>query len=117
MSTKSFVMGSRHRRNVLAALEGKPKTASDLSEELDVRIQTASRALREHAEKSLVQCVNPQKRKGRVYELTKRGRKMIRSLPYEKKRLERKVLDILEKFNVEFTRNKEYKGGSPPGRN
>lgn len=45
-SAKSFVMGSQYRRGVLRALKDESKTASDLSDELDVRIQTTSRALR-----------------------------------------------------------------------
>lgn len=110
----TYVMGSRHRQRVLKALEGEPKTASDLSDELDVRIQTASRALRELAEKSLARCVNPEKKKGRVYELTEKGEKTVQRLPYGEERLERKVAERLNGLNAEYTRNKRLRGGTLP---
>ena len=71
-----YVIASNYRVRVVLALSSHPKTPKQISREVDIGLTHVSRTLRELAEKGLVYCVNPSDVKGRVYELTEKGRKI-----------------------------------------
>lgn len=81
MKERSYVKASSYRKGVLRALEDGPKLVSTLSEELDIALQNVSRTLRELEEKKLVKCLEPEKKKGREYALTEKGKRLAQELP------------------------------------
>lgn len=75
-----WLKSSENRRNITNALFDSPKTPSELSENLDVHINHISNYLSDLAERSLVECVTPERKKGRIYRLTEKGKKLSKRL-------------------------------------
>jgi DNA-binding MarR family transcriptional regulator len=74
----SYVVSSGYREKVLASLAPKPKVPRQLAEETDLRIVHVSRALRELADRGLVECLTPAlKARGRLYGLTPEGASLL----------------------------------------
>lgn len=71
----SYVQMSKNRREVLQVLatQSRPMTPSELAEELDVVLKSASRAVRQLADRDLVKCINPDDPSYRRYRLTEKG--------------------------------------------
>jgi len=67
------VIASKYRRGVVLALRNRPMTPTEISREMGVGTACISRSLRELAEKQIVICLTPKRKKGRVYSLTKKG--------------------------------------------
>jgi len=76
----SFVLASSYRKKVILSIEKKPKTPKEISEEKNVYLVHISRALRELTKKGLTICVTPKKVKGRLYQLTVDGEKILEYL-------------------------------------
>lgn len=74
------VVASKYRRGVILSLLSHPKTPTQISKERGISVAHVSRALRELAKKQAVICLTPNRRKGRVYRLTKNGTKIARIL-------------------------------------
>lgn len=55
-----------------------PKTPTQLLDGLNIHLSHISRALGELESKKLVKCLTPTEKVGRVYRLTKRGRKVLK---------------------------------------
>lgn len=55
-------------------------TPTEVSEELDIAFNSASRALRQLAEKELVECINPDAPRYRRYKLEEDGRKLVEEI-------------------------------------
>jgi len=72
----SFVSRGKVRRKVLSNLD-KPLTPTQLSEKIKTHRSTTSRTLLELEEKALVKCITPNENMGRLYEITKQGKKII----------------------------------------
>lgn len=86
---KSFVARAPNRKKVMDCLNseynlnessGDVYTPTDLAEELDTHIQTISRALVELVERELVNCLTPDAKKYRYYEITEKGRDVMELL-------------------------------------
>lgn len=76
----SFVVLSKYRDEVFAALEEKPQRPSDISGD-DLPMSPVSRALQELRERGLVELlVSEDVRKGRFYGLTDRGQRIADDL-------------------------------------
>jgi DNA-binding HxlR family transcriptional regulator len=73
----SFVIGSRYRMLVLESLKNKPKTPTQISEDVSCHITHISRALIELESRGLVICLTPNRAKFRVYSITENGRKIL----------------------------------------
>lgn len=77
-----FVTSSRYRVLVLQHLTDAPMTPTQISECHEVGISNFSRALRELAERDVVELLVPEERnKGRFYGLTERGEEIADVLP------------------------------------
>jgi Mn-dependent DtxR family transcriptional regulator len=78
----SYVEMSKNRQETLRALANsdKPMTPTEVSEELDIAFNSASRALRQLAEKELVECINPDAPRYRRYRLTKDGEELSQNI-------------------------------------
>ena len=70
----SYVTISSYRRKVMDNLdEGQVKIPTTLAKESDIRTNHISKVLRELKDHDLVECINEEVRKGRLYRLTPLG--------------------------------------------
>ena len=68
-----FIVRSSYRKRVFVLLDN-PVRPSDIAKKLDIRLTHITRELRELKERGLIECLNPQERVGRLYQLTHKGR-------------------------------------------
>jgi len=77
----SFVISSQYRLGAMRCLSEGVATPSQIASDEDVALSQVSRALRELRDQSLVQLlVSEDKQKGRIYDLTDRGREVWQSI-------------------------------------
>lgn len=72
----SFVNRSHQRKKILSALQ-KPITPSQLSRATGLYLTHVSRALKELADKGLVECLTPKERVEKYYRTTALGRSVL----------------------------------------
>lgn len=75
-----YVVASKYRKITLLTLLDHPKTPNQVAKETRLNISHVSRALREMQLKRIVECITPERVKGRVYQLTKKGSEIGRVL-------------------------------------
>ncbi len=77
--TLSEVKRSSYRRKALAYLyrTGEPRTPTEVGKKVDVSMNHVSRALREMADRNLVEVINPEAAYDRRYRITDRGRRIL----------------------------------------
>ena len=72
-----FVKCSKYRIKTLKTLKEYPKIPSEIANELEIDQKHISATLKQLRENGLVECINPEVRKGRLYRLTERGEKLF----------------------------------------
>ena len=75
----SFVKASSYRKKVLKSL-GHPKTPTQIADELKIHRNNISNTLKELKQYGLVECINPEVRKGKLYRLTDKGEKISKNI-------------------------------------
>lgn len=65
---------------MMKALEDKQLTPAEIAKETDIPLSHVSNVLAELSEKDLVICLTPELRKGRIFDLTKEGRNVLKYL-------------------------------------
>jgi predicted transcriptional regulator len=75
-----FVLKSEIRFFILISLKNGPKTPTQLTEENKFYITHISTNLKELEEKGLIICINPEKQKNKLFQLTKNGIKLIEEI-------------------------------------
>ena len=73
----SFIYASRYRPKILEALLRELRTPSEISRITGISMGIVTKILMEFRKRGLVECKTPDKKKGRIYTLTKRGRDLI----------------------------------------
>lgn len=73
----AYVGISKVRSNILKFIGEDLKYPSQISKELDIRIQHVSTALKELKEKELVECIKEDVKVGRLYITTPKGKQVI----------------------------------------
>lgn len=73
----SMVKSSSHRHNVLNTLGNDIMTPSEISKKTGIRLNHISMFLGELKKKDLVKCLNESAKKGRLYQITDMGKKVI----------------------------------------
>ena len=73
----AYVISSTHRVSVIEGLNGDVITPTQISTKIGLESKFVSKALRELKEKGLVECINEEYRKGRLYRLTADGEGVI----------------------------------------
>ena len=68
---------SKYRQKVLSCLKGKTMTPSEISEQVGIRLNLVSMVLTKLKENGLATCLNEQNKRGRLYELTELGEKVV----------------------------------------
>lgn len=78
-SVLSEVKRSSYRRAALSYLYdiGEPRTPTEIGKKIDVSMNHVSRALREMADRDLVNVINPDAAYDRRYRITDRGRRVL----------------------------------------
>ena len=75
----SLVKSSRHRRKIVGTINNSIVTPSEISKESSIRLNHVSMYLSELKEGGLVECLNESAKKGRLYQLTELGKKVIKT--------------------------------------
>lgn len=76
----AYVISSTYRVRVIEGLDGEVLIPSKISKKIDLESKFVSKALRELKDRGLVECVNEEYRKGRLYRLTSEGEGVIELL-------------------------------------
>lgn len=75
----SYVSRSKQRKEIILVLE-KPKTPTHIAYDTKLSVAHVSRTLKEFSAKELVRCLTPNEKIGRLYQLTDKGKEILRSL-------------------------------------
>ncbi|KXA98815.1 hypothetical protein AKJ40_04435 [candidate division MSBL1 archaeon SCGC-AAA259M10] len=75
-----FVKASKYRQKILKELTEGKEIPSEIAKKLDTSKPQISSTLKELKERKIVECVTPERRKGRIYDLTEKGRKIVKEL-------------------------------------
>ena len=73
----SLIKSSEYRFKILKSIGNNIKTPSEISKEIKIRLNHISSFLKELKENNLVECLNEDTKKGRLYRLTKLGKNVI----------------------------------------
>ena len=76
----SYVKISKYRTKAIKSLEENPKIPSVIAKDSGIRTNHISKVLRELKEHELVECINPEVRKGRLYRLTDFGAEVVENI-------------------------------------
>jgi len=75
----SYALRSKQRREIILVLE-KPKTPTQIAHDTKLSVAHVSRTLKEFSQKELAKCLTPHEKVGRVYQLTDKGKEVLRNL-------------------------------------
>ncbi len=76
----SYVKISTYRTKVMKSLDDEVKIPSQIAKDSDILQNHISAVLKQLKEHELVECINPEVRKGRLYRLTDEGEEIIKFL-------------------------------------
>ena len=76
----SYVEISKYRTKVMKALEDDVKIPSQIAKDSEIRQNHISKVLSELKAHELVECINPEVRKGRLYRQTDKGEIVSKNL-------------------------------------
>ena len=79
----SYVKISTYRTRVMVSLEDEIKIPSKIAEDADIRQNHISKVLAELKAHTLVECINPEYRKGKLYRLTDKGDDVVKNIDFE----------------------------------
>ena len=75
-----YVTASKYRTKVMRTLDGETKIPSKIAKDTDIMQNHMSATLKQLKEHELVECINPEVRKGRLYRLTENGAEVLENL-------------------------------------
>ncbi|WP_405305902.1 winged helix-turn-helix domain-containing protein [Methanobrevibacter sp.] len=76
----SYVNISKYRTKVMKSLDGEVLIPTQISENSGIRTNHVSKVLSELKAHELIECINPEFRKGRLYRLTEKGEEIVENL-------------------------------------
>ena len=76
----SYVKISQYRTKVMKSLDGEVKIPTVIAKDSEIRPNHISKVLAELKAHELVECINPEVRKGRLYRLTDKGDELVKNL-------------------------------------
>ena len=80
LTEMSYVNISKYRTNVMKSLYGEVKIPTVIAKDSGIRTNHISKVLAELKAHELVECINPEVRKGRLYRLTDKGDELVKNL-------------------------------------
>ena len=72
-----FVKKSTYRTKVVKSLAESPKTSTQIADETKINRNNIYYILKQLKDHNIVQCINPEVRKGKLYKLTDLGEEII----------------------------------------
>lgn len=75
-----YVKRSKNRLKVMKSLDGDVKIPSEIAKDAQIHNNHISNILRQLRQRELVECINPEAKKGRLYRLTDSGEKVVQNL-------------------------------------
>ena len=75
-----YVKNSQYRTKVMKSLDGEVKMPSEITNDAEIFQNHISNTLRQLREHQLIECINPEVRKGRLYRLTDKGEEIVNKL-------------------------------------
>ena len=78
--TVEFVKRSQYRQRVLKALEDDVLMPKQIAERSDIKVNHVSKVLSEIKSKELIELINPEARKGRLYRLNDDGKIVLEQI-------------------------------------
>ena len=76
----SYVKISKYRAKVMKSLDAEVKIPTNIAKDSEIRPNHISKVLAELKAHELVECINPEVRKGRLYRLTDKGEEIIENM-------------------------------------
>ena len=76
----SYVNISKYRTKVMKSLDGEVLIPTQIAKNSGIRTNHISKVLAELKAHELVECINPEVRKGRLYRLTPKGDELIKNI-------------------------------------
>lgn len=76
----SYVNISKYRAKVMKSLDGEVLIPTQIARDSGIRTNHISKVLSELKAHELVECINPEVRKGRLYRLTDKGEEIVENL-------------------------------------
>ena len=76
----SYVNISKYRAKVMKSLDGEVLIPTQIARDSGIRTNHISKVLSELKAHELVECINPEVRKGRLYRLTDKGDEIVKNL-------------------------------------
>ncbi len=76
----SYVNISKYRTKVMKSLNGEILIPTQIAKNSGIRTNHISKVLAELKAHELVECINPEVRKGRLYRLTDKGDELVKNL-------------------------------------
>lgn len=80
MKELEYVKKSQYRKKVMKSLDGEVKIPSEIANDAEIYQNHISNILKQLKEHELVECINPEVRKGRLYRLTDKGDDLVKNL-------------------------------------
>ena len=78
--TIDFVKRSQYRQRVLTSLDGNVLIPTEIAKRSNIKTNHVSKVLSELKSKDLIDIINPEARKGRLYRLTDFGDEIVKKL-------------------------------------
>ena len=75
----SVIVRSKHRKRVFLALS-EPKTPTDLARDLKLNIGYMSNIIISLLDRKLIECLNPEEKRYRLYRRTKKGEELAKEI-------------------------------------
>ncbi len=79
----SYVQISKYRAKVMKSLDGDVKIPTQIARDSGIRTNHISKVLAELKARELVECINPEVRKGRLYRHTDKGEEIVKHIGVE----------------------------------
>ena len=76
----SYVQISKYRTKVMKSLEDEVKIPSQIAKDSSIRVNHISKVLSELKAHELIECINPEVRKGRLYRHADKGESVVKNL-------------------------------------
>ena len=76
----SYVEISSYRKKVMKSLDGEVLIPTQIAKNSEIRPNHISKVLTELKAHELVECINPEVRKGRLYRLTSKGDEIVKNI-------------------------------------
>lgn len=75
-----FVIRSKNRTKVMKSLQNDVKIPSQIAIDIGIKTNHVSNNLKILKDHELVECINPEDRKGKLYRLTEKGNKIMEKI-------------------------------------